>query len=102
MAKGMNDLGYTYPKNDCQPITAGSGKKEKHYPTVYIDHKVPKDLMNADIGDELMITAKVKVTSKSINDNSSGSKEEVRIDLLEMSVDDSSKLGTEVKRQLKK
>lgn len=102
----MKDLGYTY---DDQPIEAPKpNKKMKHYPSFYIDRKVPEDVASFNVGDEIIIKAKVKITSKELREFENRKKAEIRLDVLAMESMTKPKkkeqmdLEEEVTRQLKK
>ena len=103
MAK-MKDLGYKYKDH---PIETKSSENETNFPSLYLSEKVPAEILQAEVGDILEIKAKVKVTSKSIDEGIGESSASTRLDFMKMGVEervkgDTDKLGSELKRQLKK
>ena len=65
----LMDMGWK-PKKTDMPETAPSnvGEDKMHYPSLYIDKKVPQELLDKDVGEMCRLEVVGRIKSKSIDE----------------------------------
>ena len=78
MAK-LTDMGYKREGGAGEPTAVES--KKMLYPSIYIDNKVPDDLMDKDVGQMCRLEVVGKIVSKGINENGDKKRQSMTIDI---------------------
>lgn len=78
----MKDLGYTFDMSS--PEVSPSGKNTKHYPSLRLEKNIPANLMAKDVGDEVELVIKAKITEKSARSSAKDKRLALSLDVLSM------------------
>ena len=77
-------MGYKPLKTDA-PQAVGLSEPKMQYPSLYIDRKVPQEIMDKDVGEMCRLEVVGKIKSKSIDSTSDGEeKQRVEIEIHKM------------------
>lgn len=83
----LEDVGYERDSSDYGCISNCSsskkGKKEISYPSAYFNNKQFPKILDYNVGDEILLIAKAKITSKSINERDGKVTGNVDIEIME-------------------
>ena len=106
--KQMQDMGWTKPETKGEPIPSGKKeKREKQYPNMTIDGASwPSGIEKKQVGDELVMTARVKIIQKSVTEkekpDSWQAPASVQLKIMEASFGDSEKKPEDHEATMKK
>ena len=79
----LMDMGYKPKKTDMsQPMNTEEPKIQ--YPNMYIDHNVPEDIMDKDVGHICRLEIVAKVISKSIDEHGGDKRMRVELEIHKM------------------